>query len=400
MRVVIAGAGIGGLTTALSLHAAGIRDVTLAEAATDLRQLGVGLNILPHAAGVLGELHLLDRLTASCVQTRELLLCNRFGDLIWREPRGKYAGHDWPQLSVHRADLVAVLAQAVRERLGDEAIRLDSRVVHVDTDTGHVHLSHRGGRTTETDADVVVGADGIRSAVRAQLYPDEGQPSGNGLVMWRGTSVAEPFLTGRSMVVSGDDVHRVVTYPVRRFPDGKVLVNWVAARPADLETAVPEDALRYFGDWTFEWLDIPAILDAADDVRMYPMVDREPLPRWSFGRTTLLGDAAHAMYPMGSNGATQAILDAAELARVLAAGDAVESALAEYERARRPATTRLQASNRAHGPERVIALAHQRAPTGFDDIHDVIPPDELAAVADDYAAVSGLDQRPFHPADR
>jgi 2-polyprenyl-6-methoxyphenol hydroxylase-like FAD-dependent oxidoreductase len=404
MRILIAGGGIGGLTAALSLHAAGFRDVLVMEAAASIRPIGVGLNILPNAVRELAELGLLDRLAGDAIATEELRLYSRHGELIWREPRGVTAGYRWPQLSIHRGHLQSVLADAVRERLGPDAIVTSTRVVGCAPSGNSVSVEVRQGHdgTTQTHhADLLIGADGVRSAVRASFYPTEGPPPGNGLTMWRGTTWGEPFLTGRSMMVTGTDTDRIVLYPIAKEPHGKrTLINWVAARPVEMDPATAadwhhhatvDDVLKHFGDWRFDWLDIPAIIGAATEVFRYPMVDREPLPQWTFGNATLLGDAAHAMYPMGSNGATQSIIDARVLAQALAANGSIAQALARYEAERRPPMTQLQASNRQYGPEAVITLVHQRAPTGFKNLHEVITEQELAAISDRYAKTAGFD---------
>lgn len=406
MRILIAGGGIGGLSAALSLHAAGFTDVQVVEAARALRPLGVGLNILPNAIRELTELGLYDQLAdGAAIATSELALYSRHGRLIWKEPRGLAAYYYWPQLSIHRGHLQGVLAQAVRERLGATAITTHTRVVGCSqASDGKVTVTlERGGtgRDVVGNVDLLVGADGVRSAVRACLYPDEGPPPGNGLVMWRGTTWAEPFLDGRSMIVTGDDLQRIVLYPIMQdAARGRSLINWVAARPAegdlqchgDWTRQVPvAEVLKHFGHWSFDWLDIPSILGSTTQVYQYPMVDREPLPRWTFGRVTLLGDAAHAMYPMGSNGATQSIVDARALAHALATEPDVAQALAAYESERRPAMTLLQASNRKQGPEAVITTVHQRAPEGFDDLHEVISESELAEVSAHYASTGGFD---------
>lgn len=406
MRIVIVGAGVGGLTAALCLHAAGFTDIRVVETARELQPLGVGLNVLPNAVRVLYELGLEKQLSEDVILTRELALYNRHGDLIWSEPRGLAAGHRWPQWSIHRGHLQSVLADAVRSRLGHESIVLDSRLLRCRSSAEHkvaLDLHSRAtGSVTSMAADVVIGADGIRSAVRAGLYPDEGPPPGNGMVMWRGTTWTEPFLTGSSMIVTGDDRQRVVLYPISRDPEsGRVLVNWVTGRPLDNDDpSAPGDwhrqvpvskVLRHFGEWRFGWLEIGTILAGADQVHEYPIVDRDPLPRWTFGHITLLGDAAHAMYPMGSNGATQSIVDAQVLANALATEDDPGEALRHYEDRRRPVTTGLQASNRRMGPEIVIDIAHQRAPHGFRNIEDVIPAAELAEISNRYAATGRFD---------
>lgn len=401
MRVVVAGGGIGGLTAALSLHAAGITDVAVLEAAPELRPLGVGVNVLPHAVRELTELGLAERLSGQGVATAALAYHNRHGQAIWSEPRGVAAGYKWPQYSVHRGTLQMMLLDAVNERLGAGSVHTGAAVTGFEDTPDGVRVKLADGRTVE--GDVLVAADGIRSAVRAQLYSDEGAPPWNGLVLWRGTTrvPAPAFLGGRTMIMAGDGVEKFVAYPLTDTPDagGTVLLNWIAERPLESaprapgdwnRPADPADILRYFGGWRFDWLDIPTVIAGAEAVFEYPMVDRDPLPRWTHGRVTLLGDAAHAMYPNGSNGASQAILDARVLARELATRP-IDEALAAYEADRRPTTAAIQQANRGQGPEIVMRTVAERAPDGFADIDDVLSLAEREAVAAAYKKTAGFD---------
>lgn len=387
VKVAVVGGGIGGCALALSLHAAGITDVDVFEATDEVRELGVGINVLPHATRELAELGVLDPVADLAVAPTELSYHNRFGQLIWCEPRGLAAGYRWPQLSVHRGALLGVLHQAAVERLGDGRFHLGRRIAAADLD--HV------------DADVVVACDGVHSALRALIAPDEGPPLWNGVTMWRGTTVAEPFLGGRRMVMAGVLAHRMVIYPIRDLPDGRQLVNWVAeARTADGRPMPRQDwssavdvaePLRWFDSFRFDWLDVPALIAGADEILCYPMVDRDPLPTWRHGRMTLLGDAAHPMYPVGSNGASQAIIDARVLARELRLQADVGAALAAYEAQRLPATAAVVLANRQAGPERSMEIVAERAPNGFERLEDVITHDELVAISDAYKRTAGFD---------
>ena len=398
MRVVIAGAGIGGLTLALSLHAAGITDVEICESAPEIRPVGVGINLLPHAVRELTELGLADRIAGRAVTTEALIYANRFGQEIWREPRGRFAGYHWPQFSIHRGVLQMILLEACRERLGPGCVRTAHSVAGVED--GALRLSD-GALIA---GDVLVGADGIHSAVRAQVYPDEGPPIWNRRVLWRGVSASAEYLGGATMVMAGHQDEKFVCYPIDPSAGarGRSLINWIAelSFPEDHvwrredwnRLGRLEDFLPRFADWDFGWLDVPAVIRAADRVFEYPLVDRDPIDRWTFGNTTLLGDAAHPMYPIGSNGASQAILDARTLAYELATAPSVDAALAAYESARRPATTRLVLLNRANGPEQVMQMAHERAPGGFTDIETVLSRQELEATAGAYKTAAGFDR--------
>jgi 2-polyprenyl-6-methoxyphenol hydroxylase-like FAD-dependent oxidoreductase len=397
VRIVVVGAGIGGLTTALSLHQIGA-DVIVIDSLPELRPLGVGINLLPHAARELHDLGLLPELRRQSVAPDLLLYCTRRGQEIWRERRGVAAGYPWPQLSIHRGTLQHVLLDALMDRLGPEALQLGSRLRRVEERrTGPVAVLERG----EVDADVIVAADGIHSVARAQRYPGEGPPLWNGALLWRGVAEIEPVRDGRTMVWAGGPDQKFVGYPIADLPNGKQSFNFVAElrRPgSDLARAEDwnrrgslADFLPAFMPWTFDWLNVPAIIGGAPETYLFPMVDREPIPQWTFGRSTLLGDAAHPMYPIGSNGASQAILDARVLAGCIRrhAPD-LDEALARYEHARRPATAAIVAANRSLGPERPMLLVEERAPGGFDEISAVITPEEIAAVTEEYRRVAGF----------
>ena len=403
MRVIVAGGGIGGLTTALVLHQRGI-DVQVYESVRDVQPLGVGINVLPHAMAQLDALGALDRIADQGVRTSELCFFNRHGQLIWREPRGIEAGYAVPQVSLHRGRFQLALLDLVHERLGPDAVKTGHHLVSSRSDGPRAHATFHDrsrGATVEDEADLVVAADGIHSTVRAMLYPDEGPPKWSGAFMWRAVSRIEPFLTGRSMFMAGFRKVKFVAYPIGPVEgDGKQTVNWIAELDRSGEELLGReswnqrgdiaDFLPHFADWRFDWLDIPALIEAADAVYEFPMVDRDPLDTWTYGRVTLLGDAAHPMYPVGSNGSSQAILDARALGDALATESTIDAALARYEGERRPATARIVMSNRQHGPERVLDMAEERAPGGFHSARDVFAEGELEGIAAGYKQTAGF----------
>jgi len=403
-RILIAGGGIAGLTTALSLHQIGI-DCCVFETVAAPQELGVGINLLPHAVRELTDLGLHDMLAASAIPTAELGYYNNHGQRIWSEARGREAGYNWPQFSIHRGTLLMILLDAARERLGAGKVMTGHHLAGWSESDSHVraHFVDRRTNTALPDAegDLLIGADGIHSAVRKTLYPNEGPPIWNGAILWRGTSRGQPFLTGRSMIMAGHEFQKFVAYPISRTADDTE-INWIAERKfrpdhtwqrEDWNRAGNlSDFLPQFADWRFDWLDVPAVIQAADACFEYPMVDRDPLDRWSFSRVTLLGDAAHPMYPIGSNGASQGILDARVLTREIRRAGASPAALLAYETERRPATGKIVLANRANGPEQVMQLVEQRAPDGFARIEDVLTPEELYGTADRYKQIAGFDR--------
>ncbi|MFF5624220.1 flavin-dependent oxidoreductase [Microbacterium sp. NPDC012755] len=408
MKIIVVGAGIGGLAAAISLHEAGLTDVTVYERSTGIRGLGVGINLLPHAVRELTELGVAETIAALGVEPRTLAYFTRFGQAIWDEPRGVAAGYRWPQLSVHRGRLQLALRDLADARLAEPS-RLGHRLIGIRSNADGTETARfaTADGEVEATADVVVGADGIHSALRALRYPAEGAPPWSGLTLWRGVTRIPAFLDGRTMIMAGDGEQKFVAYPLQEADaDGRVLVNFIAEKrvggsgDADWNRAIdPAPIAELFRDWSFDWLDVPGAIAAAEEILEYPMVDRDALPRWTFGRTTLLGDAAHAMYPNGSNGGSQAILDARTLAFHLATADSIDVALTRYEDDRRPAMTALLAGTRATGPERVMLVTAERAPEGFADIDDVVPRAERERIAADYKTAAGflpetLNERP------
>jgi 2-polyprenyl-6-methoxyphenol hydroxylase-like FAD-dependent oxidoreductase len=404
MSVIVAGGGIAGLLLALSLHQAGIA-VHVFEQVASIRPLGVGINVQPHAVRELFELGLENELEAIGVRTREVAYYSSKGGLIWSEPRGMLAGYNWPQFSVHRGRLQAMLLDAVRKRLGADAVITGAVVTGFRDAGGKVEVFVRSADGTERaeEAEILVAADGIHSAVRGQLFPHEGPPRWGGAVLWRGTTTAKPFLSGATMAMAGHEWQKFVTYPISK-PDpetGEALINWIGElkyepgagwnredwnRKGDFA-----DFLPAFEDWRFDWLDCPALMRAGGECYEYPMVDRDPLERWSHGRVTLIGDAAHPMYPIGSNGASQAIIDARVLTRAFLDHGLGQEALAAYEDERRPATTRIVVANRGNGPDQVMQLVEERCGGVFDDISQVLSRAELEETAAGYKKIAGFD---------
>jgi 2-polyprenyl-6-methoxyphenol hydroxylase-like FAD-dependent oxidoreductase len=402
--VLIAGAGIVGLVTALSAHALGLK-VKLVEQAQELLPLGTGINLQPQAVRELIEMGLDDELDLIGVRTRELVYVSKRGHRIWSEPRGEWAGYRWPQYSLHRGKLQMMLLEVARRRLADGAIMMGWQVAGYEQRNGEVRLllKDAAGNARIEKAPVLIACDGIHSAIRAQMYPDEGSPKWGGAVLWRATSEAPAFLSGATMAMIGHEWQKFVTYPISA-PDpetGRAVINWVAElkyeptrqwnredynRPGRLEEFLPS-----FESWVFDWLDIPRIIRTAPKVSEFPMVDRDPLPRWTDGRVTLAGDAAHPMYPIGSNGASQGVMDARVLCRCLRDHGLSPVALEAYEAERRPITTKIVLANRSNGPDQVMELVERRCGGEFANITDVLSTDELEQTAAGYKRLVGQD---------
>ena len=407
--VLIIGGGIGGLTLALELHEAGI-PCRILEAAPDIKAIGVGINILPHAQRELTRLGLEPALAALAVETKEAAFYNRFGQHIYTEPLGRAAGYAWPQFSIHRGDLQVTLVDAVVQRLGADRLVRGWRCTGVAGDANGVtaHFADCDGHALDDQrGGLAVACDGVNSVIRKQFHPDEVEPRYSGVTMWRGVTKMKPVLSGATFVRAGWlNPGKLVMYPIRNNvdADGDQLMNWLAENQTPQRAARDWTRKGYLGDfiapfedWHWDWIDVPEMFRHAETILEYPMVDQDPLDRWTFGRVTLLGDAAHPMVPRGSNGAGQAILDAKVLTEMLRAHGGAE-ALAAYEAARLPATSNVVLTNRVNPPDAILRVVYER--TGdrpFERIEDVASRDELVAITDAYKKVAGYDAASLQP---
>jgi 5-methylphenazine-1-carboxylate 1-monooxygenase len=401
--IVIAGAGVGGLAAALSLKSAGRTDVTVIEAVAALRPLGVGINLLPHAVRELHELGLGDELAIHGVPVDWMAYFDQYGNEICRVARGTAAGYRWPQYSLHRGNFQLMLYRRVLAVLGPHAVRTGTmlRSFELADDAVTVEIVSGQGLPAATEhCAVLVGADGVNSTVRAHLYPNEGEPCWNGCVMWRGTArLDSDFLRARTVIFAGHHDQRFMGYPIRT-PDGELVLNWICTVKVNRPKAAPEDWNRRvdpaeiidrYRAWRLGPISVPEVVASADAVYEYPMTDREPLPQWSFDRVTLLGDAAHPMYPTGSQGSSQAILDARVLAAEFSPDRPVADALAAYDARRCQPTAKVVLANRQMADARVLQLVHERAPQGFAQASDVISDDEVEQINRRYQRMAGFD---------
>lgn len=398
--IIIAGAGPVGLTLALLLHKAG-HPVKVYEAVSELKPLGVGINLLPHSVRVLHQLGLEDALNKIAVRTSALHYYNKFGQRVWAEPRGLDAGYQYPQYSIHRGKLQLLLFNEVIARLGTDAVLTSHKLESWDNTNKGItaNFKQANGQTVSLDGRCLIAADGINSVARKTLYPNEGDPIYGGRILWRGTTLAPKFLDGKTMFMAGHQDCKFVAYPIGEEENGRLLTNWIA------ELSVPDwkpevqdwnravDVAKFktpFEDWKFAWVDIPSIIENGNDVYEFPLSDRDPLPSWRDDKLMLIGDAAHPMYPIGSNGASQGILDAEKMSIEISACAALADAFDNYENERRPATSKIVLLNRQNGPEQVMQLAEERAPQGFDNIESVIPHSELEEIASRYKQTAGF----------
>ncbi|RKE94388.1 2-polyprenyl-6-methoxyphenol hydroxylase-like FAD-dependent oxidoreductase [Sulfitobacter guttiformis] len=402
MTVLIAGGGISGLVLALSCHQVGI-PFQVFESASQMRPLGVGINLQPSAVRELFDLGLEAKLDDVGIPLRDYGLYTKRGLHVWTEPRGRDAGYDWPAYSVHRGRLHMLLYNEVIRRAGPDVIQTGQRVTAFDTVGGKAHLSltDRAGAQRKVEGAVAIGADGIHSAIRRQMQPLEDAPHWGGAMLWRGTTQAKPFLSGGSMVLIGHDGLRFVTYPISSPAPrtGLATINWICNlqfdpaqkfRKEDYSRAANlADFLPAFEQIKFDWLDAPALIRGADEIFEYPMVDRDPLERWAVGRVTLMGDAAHAAYPVGSNGAGAGITDARKLVAAFLAHGLTPKALDTYEAEMLPVTSKIILMNRTAGPDKILDIVENRCGGQFERIEDVIPHTEMADHAATYKRIAG-----------
>jgi 2-polyprenyl-6-methoxyphenol hydroxylase-like FAD-dependent oxidoreductase len=404
LPVLIAGGGIGGLSVALTLEQIGVPCIVF-ESVSKLKPLGVGINLQPNAVRELYELDIgpetLDRIG---LQAEEWALVDLNGNDVYSETRGLLAGYKWPQYSVHRGQLQMLLYQKLVERLGPDAIRTGVQLVgYRNTAAGvTVLLRSREGDELSISGSLLIGADGINSAVRAQMHPDQPAIQWGGAIMWRGTTPGVPIRTGASFVGLGTHRHRVVFYPISP-PDertGLATINWIAEITVDNTGGWPDsdwnkkveiDAfIHHFEDWNYEWLDVPAMLRGAQEFYEYPMIDREPVSTWVDGNVALLGDAAHVMYPTGSNGASQAIVDARVLGAAMIRHGVTGDALRAYDDELCNEISALVLRNRGAGPFGLLNLLDERCGSVFDNIDDVIPAAERDEFMGRYKAAAGF----------
>ena len=402
--VIIAGGGIGGLATALTLHQIGVPCVVY-EAVREMKPLGVGINLQPNAVRELYDLGLgeaeLDRVG---VPAKEWALVGLNGHDIYSEPRGRDAGYNWPQYAVHRGLFHMLLHDTFLSRAGREAVKLGARVMGYEK-TPHgvtAKIEHADGSTGTADGALLIGADGIHSAIRAQMHPDQPPIHWGGALMWRGVTMAKPIRTGSSFVGLGTHRHRMVIYPISH-PDpktGLAMINWIAEITLDptqgwqqtgwFRQAEIKDFIHHFDGWTYDWLDVPALLNGAEVAYENPMIDRDPVSTWRDGPVALMGDAAHAMYPTGSNGASQAIVDARTLGACMVAHGATEKALAAYDEKLCGPISQVILRNRGAGPFGLLNMVDERCGGVFDNIDDVITPKERADFMAGYKAAAGF----------
>jgi 2-polyprenyl-6-methoxyphenol hydroxylase-like FAD-dependent oxidoreductase len=408
MTILVIGGGIAGLTFALSLKQRGIT-CKVFEAAPEVKELGVGITLLPHAVREFAALGLEGQLRAAGIENRESAFFSRHGQFIYKEPRGKLAGYPHPEIGMHRGKLHRILFDAARAALGPENVLTNHQCVKVEQDeasvTVHFKETSTGNALPPVQGEIAVACDGVNSTVRRQFYPDE-QMAFGGINTWRGVTRHKPILDGKTyMRVGSIETGKMVIYPIVDNIDGRgnQLINWVAEIRQDVvdrndwnKPGKLEELLPIYQDWRFDWLDVAELIAKSDLILEYPMVDKDPVPQWTFGRVTFMGDAAHPMYPRGSNGSAQAIVDARTMADLIAGSGATPAVLKAYETARLEPTAKVVRTNREAPPDLIIIKVEEL--TGgkpFVNIDDVISQDELRHISENYKNVAGFSLNSF-----
>lgn len=404
MKVIIAGAGIGGLSAALSLERIGV-DVTVFESVGQIQPLGVGINILPHASRELIALGLQDELDSFAIRTRSMQYFTRKGKLAISVPCGEYAGYKWPQYSLHRGEFQMMLLNVFKQRAGENKVICGHQLAGFQQDENGVSVSFIDAKSKQNirmeQGDVLIGADGLHSVTRKQLYANEGSPVYAGMVLFRGAVKSAPYLDGESMIICGDKRLRLVSYPISKTmqEQGASLTNWIAVVPFQTDQRQEEnwdklaeaDGLReLYQDWNFDWLNVPDLMARTEKIFEFPVYDRDPLEQWTFGRVTLLGDAAHPLIPVSSSGAVHAIIDGRALAYALAKHDDPLTALAAYEQDRLKKANQVVIASRQNGPDEVLEIVNNECPEDADDIYQYVDKQRLQAVIDDFKDRSGF----------
>ena len=355
-----------------------------------MRPLGVGINIQPNAVRELLDAGIdLSDLDSIGVPAQEWALVGLNGKEVYAEPRGLEAGYKWPQYAVHRGQLLMMLYNKVVERLGNDAVLLGHRVSKYRKDEHGVTVSLRSsnGKHAEHRCQLLIGADGIHSTVRAQMHPEQPPIHWGGAVMWRGTARVKPMRTQSSFIGLGSHQHRMVMYPISHSDkDGIALVNWIAEVTVDNAGGWQQGSwfrevdidhfIHHFEHFQYDWLDVPSLLRSADCAYENPMIDRDPVSTWVDGPVALMGDAAHAMYPTGSNGASQAIVDARVIGANMLQHGVTPVALTAYDDQLCSKISELVLRNRGAGPFGLLNLLSDRCGGVFDDIEDVLPGEE------------------------
>ena len=402
-EIAIVGGGIAGLALALGLHQRGLASKVY-EVAPEVKELGVGITVLPHAMRELTALGLQDQIVTAGVVNTQSAFFNRFGQLIYKEPRGRYAGYAYPEVGIHRGRLHTILYNAARDRLGPDAILTNRRCVGVEQDANGVSLAFQettsGAMLPPVRAAIALACDGINSVARKHFYPDE-QLAFEGINTWRGVARGKPILDGHTYLRIGSiKTGKIVIYPIIDNVDGNgnQLINWTTeaplmGRPKNdwNKPGKLEDFLPIYEDWRFDWLDVPQLLKNSEVLLEYPMVDRDPVSRWAFGRIALVGDAAHPMYQRGSNGSAQALIDARVLSDLLKSNTDAMAALVAYEQARLGTTAKIVHTNRTTPPDFInIKVEDLVGDKPFDNLDRYISQDELKALSDNYKSIAGF----------